>query len=60
MAWIARDKDNKLFVYRDKPKRNEMWSIWESNDFIFAKLSDNADSELINRTITWKDEPVEI
>lgn len=60
MAWLARDKDNDLHVYTDKPERVEMWSVWISKNSNFAKLSDNADSELINRTITWKDEPVEI
>lgn len=60
MAWIARDKDNGLFIYRDKPKRDEVWLIWIGNNFNFAKLPDNADKNLINKTITWKDEPVEL
>lgn len=60
MAWIARDKDNDLYIYMDKPKRDEMRSLWVIDNSNFAKLSHNADRRLIYKTITWDDEPVEL
>ena len=60
MAWLARDLDNDLYVYTDKPKRDKMRSIWVSNSSKFAKLSDSADKLLIDKTITWNDEPIEL
>lgn len=60
MAWIARDKDNDLYIYMNKPKRDEMWSLWISDNFDFAKLSYNGDKNLIGKTITWEDEPAEV
>lgn len=59
MAYIARDKDNDLYIYTDKPKRDEMNPLWIS-DSSCAKLSYKADKKLINKTITWEDEPIEI
>lgn len=60
MAWLARDLDNGLYVYTDKPKRDKMRSIWVNNSSKFAKLSDSADMLLIDKTITWNDEPIEL
>lgn len=59
MAWIARDKYNDLYIYMDKPKRDEENLIWTSNSD-FAMLSYKADKKLIHKTITWDDEPVEL
>ena len=28
MAWIARDKDNTLFIYTDKPERREDFELF--------------------------------
>ena len=58
MAWLARDEDNDLYVYTDKPIRDKR-GFWTS-DSDFAKLSDDADERLTNKTISWEDEPVEI
>ena len=60
MAYIARDKDNDLYIYTDKLKRDEMWTLWISINSSFAKLSYNGDKNLIGKTITWDDEPVEV
>lgn len=60
MAWLARDKDNDLYVYINKPKRDEMRSLWRSDNTNFVRLSSNADRKIIYKTITWEDEPVEI
>ena len=59
MAWIARDKYNDLYIYMDKPKRDEENLIRTSNSD-FAMLSYKADKKLIHKTITWDDEPVEL
>ena len=60
MSWIARDKDNDLYIYTDKPKRDKMWLLWIRVNSDFSKLSYNGDKNLIGKTITWDDEPVEI
>lgn len=66
MAWIARDKENVLFVYEDKPYRTGRWWLPEPYRDIFGikadmvRLPDNADEKLIGRHLTWDDEPVEI
>ena len=60
MSWMARDKDNDLYIYTDKPKRDKMWLLWISVNSDFAKLSYNGDKNLIGKTITCNDEPVEI
>ena len=57
---MARDKDNDLYIYTDKPKRDKMWLLWISVNSDFAKLSYNGDKNLIGKTITCNDEPVEI
>lgn len=60
MAYIARDKDKELYIFEDKPERDEMRSLWRSDNTNFVRLSGNADRNLIYKTITWEDEPVEI
>lgn len=64
MAWIARDKDNTLIIYADKPNRNMNAECFAINSFAFShdyvELPSNIDEKLIGRHISWKDEPVEI
>lgn len=64
MAYIARDKDKELYIFEDKPERDD--DIWVP-PYIDAytsgpciKLSSDADEKLIGKHITWEDEPVEI
>lgn len=63
MAWIARDKDNTLIIYADKPKRGTD-GCFAVTQFMFyydfVELPSNADEKLIGRHIDWDDEPVEI
>ena len=64
MAYIARDKDKELYIFEDKPKRDDdIWvppciDAYTSSPCI--KLSSDADEKLISKHITWEDEPVEI
>ena len=64
MAWIARDKDNTLFIYTDKPERREDFELFTISSLelysYHIELPSNADEKLIGRNINWKDEPVEI
>ena len=65
MTWIARDKNNELYLFKDKPKReDDVWvppyrNICIDSPYIIELPSDG-DEKLINRHITWDDEPVEI
>ena len=46
--WIARDKDNQIFIHEVKPsKLSNMWKDYNSNDFPFYHLFNS---------ITWEDE----
>lgn len=64
MAWIARDKDNTLFIYTDKPERRENMGVFTIGslelDSYYIELSPDVDEKLIGRYLTWDDEPVEI
>lgn len=64
MAWIARDKNNELYVFEDKPKREDnVWVPPYRNiciDSPYIELPSDVDEKLISRHITWDDEPVEL
>lgn len=68
MAWIARDLSEDLYVYDSKPVRDDKFYEWiipdafryEIFDFNRVELPSNADEKLIDKHITWEDEPVEI
>lgn len=57
MAWIARDKDERLYIYMFFPKRES--KAWLS-DFDMVELPSDADEKLIGKHIDWTDEPVKI
>ena len=66
MTWIARNRNNTLVVFNDKPVfdgfeyyREE---VVESENFIDygVELPSDADEKLIGRHIDWTDGPVEI
>lgn len=55
-AYIARDKNNELFIYDEKPYK--MWSAWESDACCYP-MRDSGLPEGINPQ--WSDdEPVEV
>lgn len=57
MAWIARDKDERLFIYECLPERvSNKWLT----DFEMIELPSDADEKLIGKHIDWTDKPVEI
>lgn len=54
--YIARDKDGSLYIYRDKPSKNE--DVW-STEYGFARAERNFDG--LFRLISWTDkEPMNI
>lgn len=57
MAWLARDKNERLYICRDYPKR--ISGAWV-NKYDMIELPSNADEKLIGRHIDWDDEPVKI
>ncbi len=57
MAWIARDKDERLYIYKELPER--VSNEWLT-DFEMIELPSNADEKLTGKHIDWKNEPVEI
>ncbi len=60
MAWLAVDKDGGEWIYDVCPERgNDVWLPSKKNKrcVIFPK---NSIKKLINRELTWEDEPVKI
>lgn len=53
--WIARDKDNSLWLYNEKPIRNEEENDWSPTDIVVGALDTNMFPEL-----RWEDEPIEV
>lgn len=55
-AWIARDKDGALYMYKVKPYRgkNDYDDCWDSDGDTLA-----LDNSLF-RSITWESEPLEV
>lgn len=51
--WIARDKNDFLFAYEDKPKRCDNKKEWFAGKFL-SSISRNCFPEL-----KWEDEPLE-
>lgn len=68
MAWITRDYDGHLYIFDTKPERDKECCQWYIPDvgYYFAfevnmiLLPDNLDEKLIDRHITWDDEPIEL
>lgn len=54
-GWVARDKDNNLFIYSDKPKRvyDGEFSRWEG-------LCLDTISNSLFPDLTWDDDPIEV
>lgn len=56
--WIARDKNGSLWLYNEKPIRNEEeedWTIATPTDTAVGTLDTNMFPEL-----KWEDEPIEV
>lgn len=57
MAWVARDKDARLYIYEESPER--VSNEWLT-DYDMIELPSDADEKLTGKHISWLDEPVEI
>lgn len=52
--WVARDWGGMLFAYFNKPIRDTVWKVWDS-DKVSLSIDDSFFQEL-----KWEDEPIEI
>ena len=58
MAWIARDKNKRLYIYSSRPERKfDEWMVYTVN---VVELPSDADEKLIGKHINWDNEPVKI
>lgn len=58
MAWLAVDKDNSEYIYKEKPTRvGDM--CWGST-YEYTHMGYGSIKKLIGRQLTWNDEPIEI
>lgn len=51
--WIARDRDNKLYLYPEKPIRNSTLGIFSADDF--SEIKQGYCPE-----VTWENSPKEV
>lgn len=59
MAWLAVDKDGTELIFNNEPSReDDIWidPWWDE----YIKLPKGSIKKLIDRELTWDDEPVEI
>lgn len=60
--WVARDKDERLWLFIDKPKRSQIHGWWEV-DTQNSLLRDDDCMEISGELfpeIKWEDEPIEV
>lgn len=62
MAWLAVNKNKEEIIYYGKPERNNIDGFWYDFHFIDSgiPLPKGTIKKLINKDLTWEDEPVEI
>lgn len=62
MAWLAVDRDGSEYIYNFKPiRKNDGFEYDESYyDSGYIKLPQGSIEKLIERKLSWSDEPVEI
>lgn len=56
--WVARDKDNRLFLYAIKPIKHgndEQYYIPMPHDYLIMEIDKN-----LFPTLKWEDEPIEV
>ena len=65
IMWIAVDKDNSVWLYDKKPSRmhtldtnSETWAIMPEDACI--QTSKEVMLKLLDKELTWSDEPIEI
>ena len=54
-AWIARDKNNKLFLFFQKPHKSKYYNVWECIEECYSDNQEINDSELYSQ-VKWEDE----
>lgn len=58
--WLAVDKDNSVWLFNNKPTRtaNIVWTVMPEEPCI--KVSKAVMLKLLDKELTWDDEPVEV
>ena len=59
MAWLAVDKNGREYIYEAKPFRGDE-CFFPSDDGNCVELPKGTIKKLINKTLTWRNNPVEI
>ena len=60
MAWVAVDKDGRECIYQFRPKRRNNQFIPLYAYSMWMALPKGSIKKLIDRDLTWEDEPVEL
>lgn len=58
MAWLAVDKDNSEYIYKERPTRY-LDAYWY-NDYGYVQIPYGSIERLIGRKLTWDDEPAKL
>lgn len=54
-AWIARDKNNQLFCFFQKPHKSKYYDVWVCTEGCCSDNQEINDSELYSQ-VKWEDE----
>jgi hypothetical protein len=60
MAWLAVDEDGDESIFESKPKRGDGNSPWWCHKLDNIGLPKGSIEKLIDKKLTWEDEPVEL
>lgn len=59
-AWVARDKNNQLFCFFQKPHKSKYYDVWECREKCDYDYQEIDDGELYSQ-VKWEDEePTEV
>ena len=56
--WIARDKDGELDIYEEKPSRNEVEGLFDT-EVGKVDVFDRCFSDVLFKNITWENSPIQ-
>ena len=56
--WIARDKDGELDIYEEKPSRNEVEGLFDT-EVGKVDIFDRRFSDVLFKNITWENSPIQ-
>ena len=56
--WIARDKDGELDIYEEKPSRNEVEGLFDT-EVGKVDIFDRCVSDVLFKNVTWENSPIQ-